>query len=261
MKNTGIKNYYDEYLEVCRSVSPASGLLELRKLLKKENPRKSIVLPFGTGLVDYSNQECAYISEHCTEILSYTKEEYIEGGLGFHLQTMHPADRAIFGEQVFHDISLFWGKIPTKEIENYRFSVSYRYLRKDGTLSQMHQHSNYLEPDSDGKPLINLLTFSDIGDIKTDSNLVLTISRLVAGEGYVKVFSKTYLQADSKTTLSKRELEILRLSAKGQTSKMIAENLFIDPQTVKNHKRNMMAKTSVRNIAGFISMGILNNWI
>ena len=117
-----------------------------------------------------------------------------------------------------------------------------------------------MEPDPGGIPVLNLLTFTDIGDFKTDTSLVLTVSRLIDGQGYVKVFSKSYPQSVN-TTLSKRELEILRLCIDGLTSKMIADKLFLSEQTVKNHKRNMMAKTSASNIAALISLSLMNNWI
>jgi len=50
-----------------------------------------------------------------------------------------------------------------------------------------------MEPQNHGIPVLNLLVFSDIGDYKTDTSIVLTASRLIEGQGYVKVFSKSYL--------------------------------------------------------------------
>ena len=220
----------------------------------------SYCLPFGTCLMDYSSKVYSYISDHCDEILSYSKDDYIEGGFDFQAQVFHPEDKVIFSGQVFRDIREYWKRIPPGEIKNYMFSFSHRYFRKDGTTSQLLQKSTYLEPNYSGIPVLNLLTFTDIGDFKTDTSLVLTISRLVNGEGYVKVFSKSYPQPGN-TVLSKRELEVLKLCIDGLTSKMIADKLFLSVQTVKNHKRNMMAKTSARNIAALISLSLMNNWI
>jgi DNA-binding NarL/FixJ family response regulator len=117
-----------------------------------------------------------------------------------------------------------------------------------------------MEPNCSGTPVLNLLTFTDIGDFKTDTSMVLAISRLIEGLGYVKVFSKTYLPA-KKTPLSTRESEVLKLSLNGFSSKMVAEKLYISIQTVKNHKRNMMAKTCASNIAELITLCLLNSWI
>jgi DNA-binding CsgD family transcriptional regulator len=259
-KATNFRNYYDEYLEVCSSVSPASKILDLRKSLKKENPGRSLSLPFGTCLIDYSCMVLSYISDHCHEILSYSKNEYEEGGIDFYAQTFHPWDKVIFSNQVFRDIREYWNRIHPEEISNYRFSFSHRYFRKDGTTSQILERNTYLEPNYSGIPVLNLLTFTDIGDFKTDTSMVLTISRLVNGQGYVKIFSKSYPQPGN-TVLSKRESEILRLCLDGLSSKMIADKLCLSIQTVKNHKRNMRVKTSARNTAGLINLSIKNNWI
>lgn len=258
-KTTVLRNYYEEYLEVCSSVS-ASSSPELLKLLKKENPGRTVNLPLGVCLMDYSSRVYSYLSENIDKIIGYSQAEYQKGGPDFHALNFHPDDKAIFSEQVFRDIREFWKQIPAGEIHTYRFSFNHRYFRKDGSISQLLQQSTYLEPDNSGIPVLNLLTFSDIGDYKTDDSLVLTISRLVNGEGYIKVFSKTYEQPVN-SVISEREAEVLRLCLDGLSSKMIAEKLFLSTQTVKNHKRNMMMKTSANNISELINISIRNNWI
>ena len=49
----------------------------------------------------------------------------------------------------------------------------------------------------------------------------------------------------SETTLSDRELELVRLLSKGWTNKQIANELCISPNTVKVHLRNIYAKLGV----------------
>jgi DNA-binding CsgD family transcriptional regulator len=259
-KETHLRNYYEEYLEVCSSIATANKLLEISRLVKKNRPENHLSLPFGTCLIDYSSREYKYISGNCQDIMSYSNAEYIKNGPGFHAtEVFHPEDRVVFDSQVFSDIREYWKLIPPKEISEYRFSFNHRYIRKDGTVSQMLQQGSFLEPQA-GIPVLHLLVFSDIGDFKADTSIVLTISRLLKDQGYVKVFSKSYLPK-RYTPLSIRESEVLRLSLEGYSSKMIAEKLFISIQTVKNHKRNMMEKTCASNIAELISLSLLNSWI
>ena len=47
--------------------------------------------------------------------------------------------------------------------------------------------------------------------------------------------------------LSERELEVLRLLAKGMTNRQVAEDLFISENTVKNHVRNILDKLQLRS--------------
>ncbi len=51
--------------------------------------------------------------------------------------------------------------------------------------------------------------------------------------------------AAREPSLTGRELEILREVAEGQTSREIAEKLFISENTVKNHIRNILDKTGL----------------
>jgi DNA-binding CsgD family transcriptional regulator len=47
--------------------------------------------------------------------------------------------------------------------------------------------------------------------------------------------------------LSRRELEIVRLLATGQTNREIARGLFLSPRTVDMHVRNVLAKLGCRS--------------
>jgi DNA-binding NarL/FixJ family response regulator len=47
--------------------------------------------------------------------------------------------------------------------------------------------------------------------------------------------------------VSRRELDIMRLVAKGKSNQEIAELLFISPFTVKNHVHNILKKLKVSN--------------
>jgi len=54
-------------------------------------------------------------------------------------------------------------------------------------------------------------------------------------------------EAGSKDGLSEREVEIIKLLAKGATNKEIAEKLFIAENTAKVHIKNILEKLGLRN--------------
>jgi DNA-binding NarL/FixJ family response regulator len=54
-------------------------------------------------------------------------------------------------------------------------------------------------------------------------------------------------QSDAIDELSARELEVLRLVARGMENAEIAEELGISPRTAKNHVSNILAKLGLPN--------------
>jgi DNA-binding CsgD family transcriptional regulator len=61
--------------------------------------------------------------------------------------------------------------------------------------------------------------------------------------------------------LSQREVEVLRLIAAGKSNREIAEELFISPNTVANHVRNILTKTDTANRAEAAAFAISFNLI
>ena len=56
--------------------------------------------------------------------------------------------------------------------------------------------------------------------------------------------------------LTTREREILQLIAEGNSSKKIAELLFISPKTVETHRTHIMDKLNIHNRTGLIKYAI-----
>jgi two-component system NarL family response regulator len=61
--------------------------------------------------------------------------------------------------------------------------------------------------------------------------------------------------------LGTREREVLQLVARGDTSQIIAGNLFISVSTVDVHRRNIMKKLNLHNVAALTTYAIRNGLI
>ena len=62
----------------------------------------------------------------------------------------------------------------------------------------------------------------------------------------------------SMPRLTKREKEILKMIAEGETSADIGSQLFVSPVTVETHRRNLMQKLEVKNVAALIKVAMEN---
>jgi DNA-binding NarL/FixJ family response regulator len=90
------------------------------------------------------------------------------------------------------------------------------------------------------------------------TKMVQELDRIRADQ---KVFPKRQKKAAQSQHFSERELEILRLLAKGKNSYEIAGQLFITLNTVKTHRRNMLRKLNASNTSQLLKIGFDNNLI
>ena len=67
--------------------------------------------------------------------------------------------------------------------------------------------------------------------------------------------SMAELYPKSSYQISTREQEVLHLIAHEKTSKEIASELYISTETVNSHRKNIMMKMDVRNVAGMVRRG------
>jgi len=61
--------------------------------------------------------------------------------------------------------------------------------------------------------------------------------------------------------LSTRELEVIHLICDARTTEEIAEELSITTNTVKSHRKKIMTKMGVRNIAGVVRYALENDLV
>ncbi|HBR55306.1 MAG TPA: response regulator transcription factor [Flavobacteriaceae bacterium] len=69
---------------------------------------------------------------------------------------------------------------------------------------------------------------------------------------------KSHYDADF---LTEREAEILELICKQYKTSEIADELYISPRTVEVHRKNLLVKTGVKNIAGLVIFAIQNDLV
>jgi DNA-binding CsgD family transcriptional regulator len=65
-----------------------------------------------------------------------------------------------------------------------------------------------------------------------------------------------YRSTSDGPNVTRRELEILRLVASGSTTNEIAGQLAISAMTVETHRRNLLHKLQIRNVAGLVRYAI-----
>jgi DNA-binding NarL/FixJ family response regulator len=109
-----------------------------------------------------------------------------------------------------------------------------RKMRADGFL--VKNSSAALLKEAIGMILSGQEYFPDAAELKT-----------VPDDSY---FFDDFLK---KYQLTKREVGIIRMVCKEMSSKQIADHLFLSELTVNTHRRNILRKLEIKNVAGLIN--------
>lgn len=90
--------------------------------------------------------------------------------------------------------------------------------------------------------------------------LIEAIRQVAGGRMYFSMEAATAITTQGALSqvpiLTSREKEILVLISEGLTNKEIADQLYISPLTVDSHRKNLLAKFTVRNTAALVKLGI-----
>ena len=92
--------------------------------------------------------------------------------------------------------------------------------------------------------------------------LVLAVERVLAGEPFFASTSTSRPSVDApeyipvQFLLSPRELDVLRLLARGRTNKELAADLDMSVRTAESHHANIMSKLNVESLADLVHLAI-----
>lgn len=91
-------------------------------------------------------------------------------------------------------------------------------------------------------------------------SLVFAVKQTLLGERYLSpaLLEQEILDANlaDTTGLSPREKQVLVLIASGKSTKVIGDELDLSPRTIDAHRRNIIAKTGVRNAADMTRLAL-----
>lgn len=96
----------------------------------------------------------------------------------------------------------------------------------------------------------------------TGEEIIQGIQTVLSGRRFLCSQSSEVMQRKNKEGLksvpkvTRREKEILQQAAKGLTTQQIADTLFISPHTVESHRKNLMEKFEVKNLASAIKLAV-----
>ena len=194
--------------------------------------------------INFTTSEVCY-HKNLRKVLGYT--EKIDMPLLMNM--VHPDDvRTI--TKVSEATLAYLMQTKIKDTFAVNLTTSNRTQKKDGSYVTILRQMTITDTDKDGNILTAVAICSDISNIKTSTEATY---KLDGPNSYIfyEILDKL-MDTTMQPALTSREVEIVRLLAKGSSSKEIASKLDISHNTVTTHRKNMMNKLKATNVVDLV---------
>jgi DNA-binding CsgD family transcriptional regulator len=213
-------------------------------------------------LLDYTTGKYLIMSNSSRMLLGYEPNVFMDNGIEFTIASYHKDDLQLYNEKMFPDRLQMLKTILPDEQQNYVFSYSFRLKNSKGEYANLLQRNCFVKSDSNGMPLLSLGMVVNVEHFKKENPVVQLVEKINPEDNSCEpVYKKIYYLKEEQQIISKREKEILLWMAEGFTSNDIANKLFISEHTVINHRKNMLLKCGVNNVAALIAYALRNSII
>ena len=204
----------------------------------------------GISVLDlHTNQFLLYVSPNYTEWDDATLKQFEqENNIDFILRLLHPKDIS-YAKQAQAMCYNYLSKLPASTHSDYTLLLDLRVLHPKGYYYRVVHQSTVLEHDRNGTIWL-LYCKLELIDKQVD---YLPAKRYLIHTPTKKQQLFNGSDGDNSRFLTKQELEISRLVAKGFESQEIARMQFISTNTVRNHRQNILNKTATNSMSQAIN--------
>lgn len=216
--------------------------------------------PCITWIFDLHTKKYVFVSNNIQSLLGYTPVEWMQGGLAFTKERIHPDDAAHLW-RLMRQVWEYLLNLPPKKRLNYRFNCDYRIRKANGSYARLLEQNNILHTNEQENIRYLLGVCTDITNCKKSEELTATI---LTPQNQACLEYNSMAEEEEpliSNLLSKREKEILKLIADGYSSKIIADMLRISFHTVNTHRQKIIEKTNSPNTGGLIQFALMNKLI
>lgn len=203
-------------------------------------------------MLDITQGKYLFLSKSVQNLLGFNNEFLINQGPAYANDYIHEEDQEKLKTVLKRIMDCFY-KFPISERKNLKFEYNFRIKRYDGNFIHLLQQVSFVEVSSKGEPLISYNTCTDISGYKHDNSIRLTGFK-IENRCSKKLFEQNICDG---LKLTKRQKEILELISKGMTSSEIAACLYLSTETVKNHRKKILATSKAKNMVEAMK---LVNW-
>jgi DNA-binding CsgD family transcriptional regulator len=180
-----------------------------------------------------------YLNKYAVEITGYTREEADLLGPEYFRKVLHPDDFEVINQSVDHLL-----KIDSDII----YGGAYKFKPKGKDYIWMLARTRVFKRKPDGTPYQYINSAIQLNDEFHAHNQIFALLKE----------NKRLVNENTVLKLTKREREVLKLLAGGNSAKKISQKLNISESTVISHRKNMLRKLNMHSTANLVNFAVEN---
>ncbi|WP_250461354.1 LuxR C-terminal-related transcriptional regulator [Microbulbifer litoralis] len=201
--------------------------------------------PFYYYVIDFSNMALSHVSPGIREIHGLEPETVSFQDI---LDQIHPDDMDFVSRAEEKCIELVFGQMTPEKRKQYKMSYCFRFRNADGSYQLFNHQAIILTSDEKGKLSKALNIHTNISHLTDSNNYRLSLIGMGGEPSLLNIrVDDDKVPKQMRPIFSRREVEVLKLMSGGLTSTEIAGRLCISPNTVKNHRKNILRKAGCKN--------------
>ena len=243
-------NLISQYKQLIDSltVDPEAVNYEILKHHTSLLERLAVVENSSMRIMDLLQKKYIYIRNRFKSHLSWDESLAEEQGYSYFFSLMHPDDLPLVIDTSIKSLRFLIENDPAERL-NYKSFFEFRLRDQKGQYVRFIQQNMLLELDRKGNIWL-ILILLDLCPNQQESRIFQRSMIDMRTNKVCFVYDENHPE---NPQLSRREIEILGLLAKGMLSKEIADRLFISVNTVNNHRQKIIEKMDVTNTSEALS--------
>jgi len=255
---------FDELLLLQKAFGEQNYVTEEKEYVELLKANTLINSQFAVGnnfiiIAETFTWEFPFVAGNCEQLTEFTAEEIRNKKADFIMNYTIPDHLPVSMATVTSTINYLKSR-PVEERESIYAIYYYHARKKNGDLLSIQHQSIPLVFDKQMIPYIFCNIFSDITYLKPTNIPQGIIMNRFSNE----IFHVNPVEPSLKKKeqlFSDREIQIIKLLAKGLSSKLISEHLAISVETVRTHRKNILSKAGLSSSTALIKYCIMNGLI